>query len=107
MYAVVARERDVRAAAARFLDQLLEQEMRALGTFVLEHRIERLEPLPGFLRIDVRRDVLHVHGESPSDQRTSATARATCGVERQGCKDYTRRAARPRCVACRRRAAAR
>ena len=40
--------RQVGAGAARHLDQLLEQEMRALGTFALEHRLERIEPLLGF-----------------------------------------------------------
>ena len=58
-------ERQVRAGAARLVDQPLEQEMRALGTFALEHRLERVEPFAGFLRVDVGIDVLHVHRESP------------------------------------------
>ena len=54
----VGRIRDVRALAARLVDQRFEQEVRALGTFALEHRFEGVEPLSGFGRVVVvRRDV--------------------------------------------------
>ena len=52
-YAVVGAERQVRAGAARVVDQLLEQEVRALGAFGVDHRLERLEPLAGFLGVYV------------------------------------------------------
>src|SRR5438132_1248473 len=45
--------RKVRAGAPRLVDELLEDEVRALGSFDLEHRFERIDPFPGFQRIDV------------------------------------------------------
>ena len=45
--------RQVGARAARLVDQPLEQEMRPLRTFVLQHRIERVQPLPRFLGVCV------------------------------------------------------
>ena len=49
----VGRERDVRARAARLVDQPLEQEVRALGPFALEHRLERVEPLLRLQRVGI------------------------------------------------------
>ena len=38
-------ERQVAAAAPRDIDQFLEQEVRALRSFVLEHALERFDPV--------------------------------------------------------------
>ena len=43
----------MRARAARLVDQALEQVVRALRTFALEHRLERVEPLLGFQRVGI------------------------------------------------------
>src|SRR5687767_11008692 len=43
----IRRERDMRAGAARLVDEALEQEMRTLGAFALEHGLQRFEPLLG------------------------------------------------------------
>ena len=51
----VRRERNVRARAARLVDQPLQQVMRALGAFALEHCLERVEPLLGLERVGVVR----------------------------------------------------
>jgi hypothetical protein len=53
--------RQVRAGAARFLDERLEQEVRTLGSFDFENGVERVDPLAGFLRIYV---LEAVHGRS-------------------------------------------
>ncbi len=45
----VRRERDVGARAARLVDQPLDQVVRAVRAFALEHRFERIEP---FLRLE-------------------------------------------------------
>ena len=49
----VRRERQVGAVAARLVDQLLDQEVRAIRPFVRKHALERVEPFPGFLRVVV------------------------------------------------------
>ena len=49
----VGPERQVSARAARVVDQLLEQIMRALGTMRLEDRVDGLQPLAGLARIKV------------------------------------------------------
>ncbi len=49
----VRRERQVRAVAARLVDQLLDQEVRAVRPFVRQNALERVEPFPGFLRVVV------------------------------------------------------
>jgi len=49
----VRRERDVRARAARLVDQPLEEKVRALGPFALEHRLERVEPLLRLQRVGI------------------------------------------------------
>jgi hypothetical protein len=54
----VRRERHERTGAPRLVDQLLDQEMCAIGTFRRQHAVERIQPLPRFLRVDV---VLPVH----------------------------------------------
>ena len=58
----VGAERNMGAVAARLVDELFEQVMRALVALDFEHRIERLQPLLRFLRIDVRNDLVHIHG---------------------------------------------
>jgi hypothetical protein len=55
----VGRERHVRAGAARLVDYLLDEEMRAVRPLVFEHTVNRIQPFLGFLRVDVR---VHVHG---------------------------------------------
>src|SRR5260221_1560171 len=45
----VRRKRDVGARAARLVDQPLDQVVRAVRAFALEHRFERIEP---FLRLE-------------------------------------------------------
>mgnify|MGYP003694505941 CR=1 FL=1 len=37
---------------------LLDQEMRAVGTLVIQNAVDGIEPLPGFLRVDIG---FHVH----------------------------------------------
>ena len=49
----VGLERQVGAAAARVVDQPLEQEVRALRSVSLEHRIDRFEPFPRLNGIEV------------------------------------------------------
>src|SRR3954469_6386523 len=51
----IRRERNVRARAARLVDQPLKKKMRTLGTFALEHRLERIEPFLRLLRIGIVR----------------------------------------------------
>jgi hypothetical protein len=41
------------AGAARLVDELFEDEVRAIRSFDLEHRIERVDPFAGLERIDV------------------------------------------------------
>ena len=55
----VGREGHVRAGAARLVDHLLDEEMRAVRALVFEHAVNRVQPFLGFLRIDV---LVHVHG---------------------------------------------
>ena len=54
--------RNISAGAARPVHQFFEQEMRAVVAFVFEHRFQRFQPFPSFLRIGVRKDVSHIHG---------------------------------------------
>ena len=58
--------------------------MRTFVALDFEHRIERFEPLLRFLRIDVRSDVVHIHGYTfvalvglvaPGDEAPSVLAR--------------------------------
>src|SRR5205814_6302353 len=49
----VRRERDVRARAACLVNQPLEQIMRALRAFTLEHCLERVEPFLGLERVGI------------------------------------------------------
>ena len=49
----VGLERQVRAAAARVVDEPLEQEVRALRAVRLQHRIDRFEPLPRLHGIEI------------------------------------------------------
>ena len=49
----VGRVRQVGAGAARLVDQLLEQEVRALGALALDHRLERVEPLLRLERVGI------------------------------------------------------
>ncbi len=57
----VRAERNIGAAAARFVDELLEQKVGPVRAFVFQDAVERFKPLLGFLRIGIR-DVLHIHG---------------------------------------------
>src|SRR5882672_5504611 len=41
----IERERNVSARATRFVDELFQRIAGALGAFVLEHRLKRIEPL--------------------------------------------------------------
>ncbi len=61
MYAVCARIRQVGAGAARLVDQLLEDEVRAFRPLDLEHGVEGVDPFAGFEGIDV---LQAVHGSS-------------------------------------------
>jgi hypothetical protein len=38
-------------------DYLFDQEMRAVRTFVLDHAVDRVQPFPRFLRVDIRFDI--------------------------------------------------
>ena len=49
----VGRERHVNTVLPRFLQQLLQQEVRAIRTFSLDDGRQRVQPLAGFLGIDV------------------------------------------------------
>ena len=49
----VGLERQVGARAARVVDQPFEQEVRALRAVRLQHRIDGLEPLLGFGRVEI------------------------------------------------------
>ena len=49
----VARERNVGAAAARQIDQALQQVVRTIGTFEFDDRFKRVEPFLGLERIRV------------------------------------------------------
>ncbi len=51
-------DRHVVAGQPRLVDHLVDQEMGALRAFVLQYRLERIQPLLGFLRINVRDIVL-------------------------------------------------
>ena len=51
----IRRERDVGAGAASLVDQALEQVVRALGSFALQHRFERIEPFLGLEGVGVVR----------------------------------------------------
>jgi hypothetical protein len=51
----VGRVRDVRAGAARLVDQPFEQEVRTVRTFSFQHRVQRFEPLLGFERVRIVR----------------------------------------------------
>ncbi len=53
----VRRKRHVRAGSARFVDYLLDQEVGAVRTFVLEHAVDRVQPFTRFLRVDIRLDI--------------------------------------------------
>ena len=56
-------KRQVRAGLPRRLDQLLDQEVRAVGTFGRQHAGQRIEPFAGFLGVGI---LLHcVHDGSP------------------------------------------
>jgi hypothetical protein len=44
-------ERQVRARAARLVDQRFDQRVRALDTLAFDYRIQRIEPLLELLRI--------------------------------------------------------
>ena len=61
----VGRERQERAGAPRTRDQPLDQEVRAVGTLVLDHARQGVEPLAGFLGIGIVRD-RRVHGRRSS-----------------------------------------
>src|SRR6185503_7455297 len=41
--------------APRFLDELLENEMRSFRPFVLQYAVQRIQPLACFLRIVIRK----------------------------------------------------
>jgi hypothetical protein len=49
----VGRERQIRAGLRGLVDQLLDQEVRAVGPFDREHAGQRVEPFARFLRIGV------------------------------------------------------
>jgi hypothetical protein len=51
----IRRERNVRARAARLVDQALEQEVRALRPFPLEYRFKCIEPFLGLERVGIVR----------------------------------------------------
>ena len=49
----VRRKRDVGPRAAGLLDELLQQRLRALRALACDHPLQRIQPLPRFLRIRV------------------------------------------------------
>ena len=59
MYAVLAENGTCAPRRRDFVDDLLDEVMRAFRPLVLEHTVDGVHPFLGFLRIDVR---LHVHG---------------------------------------------
>src|SRR5206468_10297940 len=59
----VRRERQIGARASRFVDQRLDQELRALRALIREDATERVEPFPRFLRIVIG---VVIHGRSPA-----------------------------------------
>ena len=58
----------VRAGTARMVDHAVQQEVCTVGAVGLEDRVNRLEPFPGFLRIDVFEAVEFDHGKSLTGQ---------------------------------------
>jgi hypothetical protein len=40
---------------AGFLEQLLQQEVGAVGAFAVDHGLERIQPLSGFLGVQIGR----------------------------------------------------
>jgi hypothetical protein len=59
----VENRRHAHALRARPVEQPAQQERRALGAFVLDERVERVEPLARLGRVDVRRGHAPVAGE--------------------------------------------
>jgi hypothetical protein len=59
----VGRERQVRAALARRLDQALDELVRAVGALDGEHGLERFDPFAGLLRVGIAS--LGVHSTPP------------------------------------------
>ena len=53
----IGRKRHVGARPARLVDHLLDQEMRAIRTLVLDHAVDRVQPFAGFLRVEIGFDV--------------------------------------------------
>jgi hypothetical protein len=71
----IGREGHVRAGAARLVDHLLDEKIRAVRSFVLDHTIDRVQPFLGLLRIDVR---VHVHGRSSVTAAKRVDRTLTC-----------------------------
>ena len=88
----VRRERQIGARASRFVDQRLDQELRALRSLVGENAAERVEPFPRFLRIVIG---VVIHGNSPA----TATERGHVLARRRF--DCMRRRFRPHMTALR------
>ncbi len=78
-------ERQVAAGAARAVDHPFQQEMRAFGAVVMDHRVERVHPLPGFGGVEVLvEDVVElIHEDSPrrrcSTKLEGELRRGDCG----------------------------
>src|SRR4030095_8668097 len=76
------------ARAPRLVDQLLDQEMRAQRALARERRLERVEPLLGFLRIAVVRQIAH----QTSPGRQACWTSLACGSLRETCAAAARAA---------------
>ena len=71
-----------RAGATRVIDEPVEKEMCAVGAVDFQHRIDRLEPFPGFERIDVVALGAVSHSESSDSYPCRRPARydPVCGA---------------------------
>jgi hypothetical protein len=46
------------------VDQAVQQVVRAVRTFTLQHRLQRFQPLSGFLGIQISLELIHVHAST-------------------------------------------
>ena len=79
----VRTERKIRAGAARVVDQLLEQVVRALGALGLENRVDRLDPLACLDGIEVFELHDFRHTNPLLERRAGAGRGARCASMRR------------------------
>ena len=83
MYAVFAENGRYAPRLARLVDQLLDQEMRAVGTFDREHAGERVQPFARFLRIGIAFHRIHGHPPYGKSAARAALTTGNRGIGRQ------------------------